>query len=46
MHQFKRRWEWWFGFWQGEREGDLPLAIAANIVEQRAEQSYPGSVGG
>jgi len=24
-------WKWWFGFWQGEREGDFPLAIAANI---------------
>ena len=23
--------EWWFGCWQGEREGDLPLAIAWNI---------------
>ena len=24
------RWESWFGFWQGEREGEHPLAIAAN----------------
>ena len=23
--------EWWFGFLQGEREGDLRLAIALNI---------------
>jgi len=31
MHQFQGLWESWFDFWQGEREGDFPLAIAANI---------------
>jgi hypothetical protein len=31
IRQFEGRWESWFGFWQGEREGDLPLAIAAHI---------------
>ena len=30
LHQFEERREWWFGFWQGEREGELPLAIAWN----------------
>ncbi len=36
------------GFWQGEREGDLPLAVPARVEveEERAEQSYPGSCGG
>ena len=48
MHQLERQWESWFDFWQGEREGDFPLAIAAksNVVERRAEQSYPESCGG
>ena len=31
IHQFEGWREWWFGFWQGEREGDLRLAIALNI---------------
>jgi hypothetical protein len=31
MHQFQGQWESWFDFWQGEREGDFPLAIAANV---------------
>jgi hypothetical protein len=31
MHQWEGQWESWFDFWQGEREGDFPLAIAANI---------------
>jgi hypothetical protein len=31
MHQLEGQWESWFDFWQGEREGDFPLAIAANI---------------
>ena len=30
IRQSKGRREWWFGFWQGEREGELPLAIAWN----------------
>ena len=30
MHQLEEQREPWFGFWQGEREGDHPLAIAAN----------------
>jgi len=30
-HQFEGWREWWFGFWQGEREGDLPLAIALSF---------------
>ena len=25
LHQFEERREWWFGFWQGEREGELPV---------------------
>ena len=31
MHQLEGRWQSWFSFWQGEREGDRPLAVAANI---------------
>ncbi len=31
MHQLEGQRESWFGFRQGEREGDRPLAIAANI---------------
>jgi hypothetical protein len=31
MHQLEGQRESWFGFWQGEREGDHPLAIVANI---------------
>jgi hypothetical protein len=30
MHQLEGQRESWFGFWQGERERDHPLAIAAN----------------
>jgi hypothetical protein len=30
-HSVGLKWESWVGFWQGKREGDLPLAIAANI---------------
>jgi len=30
-HQFEGWREWWFGFRQGEREGDLPLAIALSF---------------
>src|SRR5208337_837744 len=25
IHQFKGRWGSWVGFWQGEREGELPV---------------------
>jgi hypothetical protein len=49
IHQFEERREWWFGFWQGEREGELPPRYCMeclNEAEQRTEQSYPGSVVG
>ena len=48
MHQLEEQREPWFGFWQGSARGITPslLQRITNVVEQRAEQSYPGSRGG
>src|ERR1017187_5056601 len=48
IHQFEGWREWWFGFWQGEREGELPSLLHGMLNEagQRTEESYPGSVVG
>ena len=37
----KGRCESWFGLWQGEREGDLPLASACRIQESSSDQGEP-----
>jgi hypothetical protein len=47
-HQLEGQWESWPGFWLGERKGITPsyLQRRSNVVEQRAQQSYPESRGG
>src|ERR1039458_1114235 len=44
LHQFEERREWWFGFWQGEREGGTPCGSSKPRPHERRLQEWSGQL--